>query len=236
MLTIVIVILIVVTAASITALFLRGFTIDDLTDQFKNQSLTTPTKQVWLVQTTGYDDKMDAYKAGIAAAGNDWGVYVLPDNGKWTWVAGVYTTAEESDEALKQSGLPTNASSKLYQITGKSFQLAPDAAVACGQVLTAVENVFNLLLDLRTAINKAADSGNLILDLTAQYNQIKGSSETLQTLNANLQNQFVATVIYTANQNILSLQDIVCSDANHPVSLAQINTALLKTIFSLDNF
>ncbi len=225
-----------VTAGSIAALFLRGFKIQDIPDQFKNQTLTTPTMEVWLVQVDGYDSKMAAYKSGIVAANSGWGVYVVPEDEKWTWVASVYTSETEANEALTQTGLPEHASSQLYKITGKNFQIASDAVTPCRQVLTAVQNVFNLLLNLRTAINDAIDMGNLLLDITAQYNQIKSGAETLQTINATLQNQLIATIIYTANQNILSLQEIMRGDSSNPCSLATVNTALLKTIFSLDNF
>ena len=76
----------------------------------------------------------------------------------------------------------------------------------------------------------------LQLDLTAEYNQIKSSADDLQTLNANWQSEVIATIIYTANQNLLGLQEIIYNDAQKAPSLAIINTALLKTIFSLDNF
>lgn len=225
-----------ITAGSITALFLRGFKFKDLGERFTNQSLQTPSMEVWLVQTTAYANKMDAYKVGIAATQHDWGVYVRPDGGKWTWVAGVYQSEEDANNALQQSGLPANASSQIYQITGKNFSIAADAVTPCRLVLAAVQKVFELLLNLRTALNEAADTGNLLLDLTTQYNQIKSGAETLQTLNATLHNQLIATVIYTANQNILGLQEIIFSDSTHSCNLATVNTALLKTIFSLDNF
>lgn len=232
----IIIILAVVTAGSITALFVRGFKFQDLKDQFKNQTLNTPSMEVWLLETKGYDSKMEAYKAGIAAASHGFGVYVFPSNEKWTWVAGAYATEADANDAIAQHALPTDAQNRLYQIVGKSFQIAPDAIKPCNQVLTAVKNIFDLLLNLRTAINEATDTANLLLDLTTQYNQIKSAVETLQTLNAGLQNQLIATMIYTANQNILSLQEIIRGDTTQPCSLATVNTALLKTIFSLDNF
>ena len=221
---------------SVTALFLRGFRFEDLGKQRGKQNLQTPTMEVWLVQTMGYAEKMDAYKAGVAAAGNGHGVYVLRESGKWTWVAGVYRTQAEANDALNQTGLPSTANSALYQIKGKSFPVAGDVLAQGRQVLSAVQNVFTLLLDLRTAIIDKGDTGNLLLDLTAEYNQIKSGAETLQTLNTKLQSPLLATLIYTANQNILNLQEIVYSDANSPCNLATVNTALLNAIFSLDNF
>lgn len=235
LLTVVIIILAVVTASSITALFLRGFKIKDFTKQLQSQALTTPTLQVWLVETPGYNDKMDAYQAGISATGHGHGIYVLPTERQWSWIAGVYLTQDEADDALLQPGLPEHAQTRLYQIAGKKFQLDPDVVTTCQQVLTAVQNVFKGLLDLRTAINNGSDTGNLILDLTTQYNQIKSGAESLQTMNANLHHQLLATVIYTANQNILGLQEIIYP-STQVISLSTVNTALLKAIFSLDNF
>lgn len=235
--TIIIIILTVITAASITALFLRGFKIENLTEKFSNQEIQTPTIQVWLVQTANYTDKMEAYQAGIRAASSGLGVYVLPEKEKWIWVAGVYLTEADADSALNSANLPENASTKSYQITGKKFQLAPDAAEECCQILTAVQTVFNLLLNLRTAINNTSeDTSQILFDLLTQFNQLKSSTETLQTLNITLQNQLINTMIYSANQNILSLQEIVNHDASKPFSLVRVNTALLNTIFSLDNF
>ncbi|MCM1403894.1 MAG: hypothetical protein NC133_00055 [Prevotella sp.] len=234
--TFIIIILAVVTVCSIAALFLRGFKIQDLPNQFNQKTLQTPTMDVWLLEIQDHDSKMEAYKTGVRAINNGWGVYVLPDGEKWTWVAGVYVTENDANDAMGQIGLPENAQLKLYQITGKEFQMTPEEFEPCHQILSAVKNIFNLLLELRTAIVEANESNQLLLDLTTEYNLIKNGADTLQTLNANLQNPLLATIIYTANQNILSLQEIICSETTKTCSLATVNTALLKTIFSLDNF
>ena len=230
------ILLIVITASSITALFLRGFKVKNFTEQLKNKDIETPTLEVWLLETQNYDSKMDAYKTGIAAADIGCGVYVLPENEKWTWVAGVYSTRTEAEGVLNQSTSLINAKIQLYQITGKKFHIKAEAIDACRQVLNSVYNIFDLLLNLRIALNKATIADKLLLDLTTQYNLVKSGAETLQNLNTNLQSEFIATVIYTANQNILSLQDIICTNTKKTFSLATLNTALLKTIFSLDNF
>jgi len=233
---VVIIVLAVATLASVTALFLRGFKLQDITEQLTNQELQTPTLQVWLLKTEGYDSKMSAYQSGISAASNGLGVYVLPENGKWTWVAGVYSSEDAANDALNQTGIPSEAKIYPYQITGKKFSISPDVLMPCQQVLNSVQNVFAILLNLRTAITVNDDIKSLQLDLITDYNQIKSGAENLQTLNANLQSKIIATIIYTANQNLLGLQDIVYADAAEIPSLAIINTALLKSIFSLDNF
>ncbi len=226
------IVLVVATAGSITALFLRGFQIKDFAEQLKAKNLDTPTLEVWLLETPGYHDKMDAYQAGLAASSNGLGVYVLPVQEQWTWVACAYKTKDDADNALKQINLSTTTKVEHYQITGKKIQISPDVFVPCQQILTSVKNVFNLLFDLRDAISNSTNIKDIQLQLTTEYNQIKSGVEVLQKLNATLHNQLIATVIYTANQNILSLQDIIFDTPN----LATVNTALLKTIFSLDNF
>ena len=236
-LTVVIIILTVVTLASIVALFLRGFKFKDLAEQINSKELQTPTMQVWLLKVQGYDSKMAAYQAGLTAADDGLGVYVMPDSGKWTWIASVYANQDAAqNELINYVNLSSDAKIFAYQINGKKFQIMPEALAACQQVLLSVQNVFKLLLDFRTAVNSGDDITCLQLDLTAEYNQIKSSADDLQTLNANWQSEVIATIIYTANQNLLGLQEIIYNDAQKAPSLAIINTALLKTIFSLDNF
>ena len=235
--TVIIIVLAVVTAGSVAALFLRGFKVQNLTDQLKNKELQTPAMEVCLIETKGYESKMAAYQAGIAAKDGGFGVYVLPDvNSQWTWVAGVYANEKDANDTLSQNVLPADAKVEKYQIVGKKFKVDPAALEPCQQVLTTVQNVYNLLFELRMAVMENNEIKDLQLALTTLYNQIKNNTETLQTLNDKLQSQIIASLIYTANQNILGLQDIIYADTVYALSLATVNTALLMTIFSLDNF
>lgn len=227
------IVLVVATAASITALFLRGFRVKDFTQQLNSKEVATPDLNVWLIETPNFMDKMDAYKAGIAAADSGFGVYVLPDNSKWCWVACVYNTEEDANHALQTNHLE-NAVVKEYSIKGKQFTVDKSAVEPCQQVLDTVQKVYDLLIELRTVYQQNNDTSNLQIDLTTLYNQIKSYVEALQTVNATIQSDFVATVIYTGNQNILGLQELVGTTKNFHMS--DINNALLKTIFSLDNF
>ena len=223
-------------AGSITALFLRGFKLNNFTDNFKNKSFETPSFDVWLLKTTNYSEKMDAYKDGLAAANQGLGVYVIPEESQWTWVAGVYTDEAIAVETLNQCHLSTDTKVALYQIKGKKFQIRTEAVGSCQRILVAVQNVFYLLLDLRNQINDNYATNNIQLELTRLLNQIKGCVDELQKINLTLQSQLIATIIYTANQNILGLQDVINLEMNGKNNLAIVNTALLKIIFSLDNF
>lgn len=223
-----------VTAASVTALFMRGFRIKSFAEQLKSKDVITPNMSVWLVVKPDYDNKMDAYKDGIAAANDGYGVYVLPENEHWSWVAGVYNTEAEARHALQQNSISEQAEIKAYHIQSKKFAVDGAAQEPCQQVLNAVQNVYNLLVELRTAMQQTSEISNLQIEITTQYNQIKSGVEALQSLNSTLQSDFIATIIYTANQNILGLQNIV--GITNPLDLSTINNALLKTIFSLDNF
>ena len=204
--------------------------------QFNQEEVVTPSIDVWLLATSGYSDKMDAYKAGIAAAVHGAGVYVLPVGNKWTWVAGVYQNESDANEALKQDWLPTEATIELYQITSKKFQVASEACEPCRQVLTTVKKIYQLLIELRTTVVGKTDRSQILHGLIREYNKLKSGTDRLQTLNATIQEKLIATLIYMANQNILGLQEIVCADVNTQPNLATLNTALLMTIFSLDNF
>lgn len=221
---------------SITALFLRGFRFKDFGEQLNFKTLTTPEFKVWLLSTPNYQDKMDAYQAGLAANKNGLGVYVVPEQGQWAWVAGVYSTQSEAEKILQQGNLPSDTKVNFYHIKSKQFKITKEAFVPSQQILTAVQNTYQTLLDLRTALTSNTFNTNLQLDLTTHYNQIKDATAALQSLNTSLRNQLLATIIYTANQNILSLQDIIYPNTNEQPSLSTVNTALLKTIFSLDNF
>lgn len=223
----------VVTAVSITTLFLRGFTFKDLNP---NNHFQTPSMEIWLLQSSDYDTKMEAYQAGISSQKEQWGIYVISNQGHWHWIAGVYTTEDDAMQALQQPQTPNNVSVKSCQITGKQFQLSDDAAIVCQDAITAIQDIFTKLIELRSLVTKSANTSNILLDLINHYNQIKDFAAQLQRINADLQNSIVATVIYSINQNLLGLHDIVCEELNQPCSLAEINTALLMTIFSLDNF
>lgn len=231
-----IIILIVITASSVVALFLRGFRIQDFTEQLKSKSLTTPAVEVWLIKTPNYPDKLDAYKTGINAARNGFGVYVLPENSNWTWVASACRTENEAREIFSTSGLSDESIIQPYQIQSKKISIEKDAYESCSQILTAVQAVIDLLFNLRTTLAVKIDLNNLKIELTSHYNQIRTNTESLQKLNTNLHSEVIATIIYTANQNILSLQAIIGLNQSDKNALATINTALLNTIFSLDNF
>ncbi len=223
-----------VTAGSVTALFLRGFRIKTFTQELKNKSVITPSIDCWLVETTGYDSKMDAYKAGVVGTADGLGVYILPDDSAWVWVSGVYPTEQEAQDALNNYVLLSNAQVRLYSIKGKKFSLDAEAATQCQLVLDAIQDVYQLLIEIRSAMLKSESISSLQIEITNQYNQVKNAGETLQTINATLHSDFIATVIYTINQNILGLQKVISS--NESVNLDDVNSALLKTIFSLDNF
>ncbi len=232
-----IIILIVATASSITALFLRGFRIQNLKAQFTNQELCTPALNAWLIQVPGYNNKMDAYQAGLSATNHNLGVYVLPDvHAQWVWVAGVYTSEELALQTLNQTNLPATAKIQLYEIKSKKFSLDPEVVQLCRKVLDCVQEIFQQLLAIRTALETGKDMSTIQVKMIEQYNQIKKGAEDLHALNTHLQNKFIATVIYTANQNLLGLQELICTDKIQSISLTVINTALLKVFFSLDNF
>ncbi len=223
-----------VLAASITALFLRGFKFKDLGEQLRSKEIQTPAQDVWLIEVDNYSSKMDAYKAGIGAKDLGMGVYVIPNETKWSWVAGVYQAEDEAHAVLTQGTLPSDAKLRFYQIQSKKFAIDGKAVDTCQQVFATIQNVSQILTDLRTAVAQANVTKNLQIDLTTQYNRIKDDVEALQALNSDLQSDFVATVIYTANQNLMGLQDLIGTSSN--VTMASVNNALLMTIFSLDNF
>lgn len=225
-----------ITASSVVALFLRGFKIQDFTEQLKSKSLTTPAVEVWLIKTPNYPDKLDAYKVGINAARSGFGVYILPENSNWTWVASAYRTENDAREIFSTSGLSDESIIQPYQIQSKKISIEKDAYESCTQVLTTVQAVIDLLFNLRTTLAAKMDLNNLKIELTLHYNQIRTNTESLQKLNTNLHSEVIATIIYTANQNILSLQAIIGLNQSDKNALATVNTALLNTIFSLDNF
>lgn len=224
----------VVTVVSITALFLRGFKFQNLTN---NNYFKTPLIKVWLLQTPGFDTKMEAYQTGISSQQQQWGIHVIFNQNQWHWVAGVYTTDVDANQALQQAqNLPPNVYIQIYQIKEKKFYTSKETATLCNETLKTIENIFFTLIELRNNAISAINNNNIQLNLINQYNDIKVKGESLQEINTNLQSPVIATVIYSVNQNLLGLQNIVSHDTITPHNLAEINTALLMTIFSLDNF
>jgi len=231
---VIIIILTLATAVSIAILFLRGFRFTDLSKQLNQKTLTTPSMKVWLIEVDGFQDKMAAYKKGVVAANDNLGVYVISDNNQWNWIAGVYMTEEEARQVINQSNILKSANCKMYEIKSKNFQMHPETIEPCCNVFVTIKNIFDLLLQMRTYLFESQSIENLLIDVTSKYNELKDATEKLHLLNEKYKNEIIATLIYAANQNILSLQDIIYDNNN--CSLAAINTALLNAIFSLDNF
>lgn len=221
-------------AASITALFLRGFKFEDLPNQFTGQNFETPAMKVWLVQSQPYADKMEAYRNGMASANESLGVYVISVNNQWHWVAGAYMTQEEANSAIENNKNLSNAVSVLHEVKSKTFKISSELITPCRQMFDNIISVTELLFRLRDNIINNLQDPQILLDLTEKYNAIKNSVQELQTLNATQKNELLASFIYTGNVNILSLQEVVCG--SHQNNLSTINTAILKIIFSLDNF
>ena len=228
------IVLIVVTVTSIVTLFLRGFKFRDIENQVFGQEIKTPVMKVWLLEKVGYSNKMAAFKAGIGAAQSGLGVYVINEDNQWRWVAGVYKTFEDAQKALSMNSVALNLSIRECKIESKNFKISRDAMQFCQDILNSVVSVFEMLLTLRDNVEKNKFTENLTMSLTTEYNLIKDNIQKLQDINATLKSPLVASIIYTGNQNILSLQEIVCG--NNSYNLAALNTALLKTLFSLDNF
>ncbi len=221
---------------STTILFVRGFRLRDLSRQFNYQTLETPAIKVWLLEMDGFQDKMTAYKKGISAGNDGLGVYIITTNNQWKWVASVYTNENEAKNVLKSSKSLSEANCNLYEIKSKSFQIPKETTSSCRQVLSTVQNIFDLLVQLRTAFLSFNNIDNLIFDITQLYNDLKITTEKLQGFNTEYKSEIIATLIYTANQNILSLQDVIYGNKDKHCSLATLNTVLLNVIFSLDNF
>lgn len=228
-----VIVLTLAVAASMTALFLRGFKISDLV---KDESkVTTPSMTVWLVKTDGYDSKMAAYKAG-ANQTTGFATYVYEENDQWTLVEGVYLTDTEANTLLQNPQLPEKTVSSKYDIVGKEFKLDTALAKTCNAVLDTIKQTFNKLLEMRNLFTEGHDLKNAVLALTDYYNLLKNYATALQEKNIDAKSTLVATIIYAANQNILGLHEVIFGNSNGNAYLSLINTALTKSIFSLDNF
>lgn len=219
---------------SIATLFLRGFKFKDLKAHFTDENIVIPAVDIWLVQSQPYPEKMQAYKAGVIGSTHGQGLYVICEDNQWYWVAGAYMTQAEADHAIEQEDILIGATSKLYNIEEKNLKITPDAVTPARQIFETVASVVDLLFKLRSNVIENVQDNNLILELTNKYNLLKSSADKLQELNAAIKSDLISSIIYTANVNILSLQDLVCG--NNQIDLSVINTALLKTIFSVDNF
>lgn len=219
---------------SIATLFLRGFKFKDLKAHFTDENIVIPTVDVWLVQSQPYPEKMQAYKAGVIGSTHGQGLYVICEDNQWYWVAGAYMTQAEADHAIEKEDILIGATSKLYNIEEKNLKITPDAVTPARQIFETVTSVVDLLFKLRSNVIENVQDNNLILELTNKYNLLKSSADKLQEFNAAIKSDLISSIIYTANVNILSLQDLVCG--NNQIDLSVINTVLLKAIFSVDNF
>lgn len=200
------------------------------------EQVTTPAVQVWTVQIQGYTEKMAAYKDAVAYSNDGYGVHVFWQDDSWVWVAGIYDTQEQATAMIDTGNLPESATTKLLAITEKHFKIDPAVSVICNKILTKVQDTTAQLQTLREAVVNNSDYQNCILSITSNLSELRNAVTSLQESNVTLQSQFVAALIYAANQNIIVLNDVVLSTAKGKQLLALVNTALIKNIFSLDNF
>ena len=222
-------------AAGVIILLVRGFRVSDLTTPKDN--VNTPSVAVWLVKVPDYTTKMDAYKAAYSHTEDGFGVYVEPENERWSWIVGVYDTEEEAETWRQNTALPTNVTSSAYQITGKHFTLKKELATTANQMLQLLLTIHQQLTATRALVIAGENTANAVLTLTDSYQQLRTAVDTLQTANGTESSPLLASLIYAGNQNILALFDVVFaepSQANEFLSL--LNTALIKNIFSLDNW
>ena len=229
-----VVLLVVAILSGIIALFMRGFKVTDLTNP--PEQVTTPAVQVWAVQIEGYTEKMATYKDAVAYSNDGYGVHVFRQGNSWVWVAGIYDTQEQASAVIDTGNLPEQATSKLLTITKKHFKIDSEASVICNKILSKLQDTTAQLQALREAVLDNSNYQDCILSITSNLSELKSSVTTLQDCNAKLQSQFVAALIYAANQNIIVLNDVVLCNASGKQFLALVNTALIKNIFSLDNF
>lgn len=228
------VVLLAAVTASVIALFVRGFRIQDLTKD--NTLVSTPSMQTWLVVTSGYPSKMDAYKDGIAQSTQGYAIHVYQENTTWVLVKGAYLAADEANAVLQNGNLPEQTSCREYIITGKQFKIEQSAAANCNAVLGIIEQTLNKLWDVRGLVSQEQPIDDAILVLTDYYNQLKNLAKELHAANTTLKSEVVSTIIYAANQNILNLHELIFADQASREYLSLINTAIVKSIFSLDNF
>ena len=219
---------------SITALFLRGFKFKDLKMQLTAENVSTPAVKVWLIESQPFAEKMQAYKAGIVASNSYHGIYVINKNNQWHWVTGAYKTQEDATAVIQSDDNLVNATTRLFEISEKKLKVSADAVAPCREIFETITKTIEVLFNLRSIDVAKIQNSNLLFELTNYYNNIRSNAEELGRLNTDIKSELIASVIYSANINILSLHDIVCG--GNQIELSVINTALLKVIFSVDNF
>lgn len=217
------------------ALFARGFKLNNVKEQLFAQNLEIPSMKVWLLKKGGYDNKMDAYKAGVAAAKSNLGVYIYKYENQWQWVAAVYMTFEEAEKEKNDNPQSKNLEICEYEVKSKKLKLSRDIIPASRKIFKSLIDSFCILMDLKnTTIINHNNQKDLSSRLVTNYNIIKENIDILKNLNTEIKSPLIASLIYVGNQNILSLQEIICGDNSY--SIASLNTVLIKIIFSLDNF
>lgn len=228
-------VILVAIIAGIITLFVRGFRVSDLTKP--SDAVTTPAVSVWLVKIPEYATKMDAYKAAYAHSNTGTGIYAQSENQQWTWVAGVYSTSEQAENLCQNASLPANVVNTAYQITGKRFTVEKAIAIPVKQLLALLVTIQEQLVATREMVTAGENVNDAVLTLTDSYQQLRTTVETLQTVNIQENSPLVASMIYAGNQNILALFEVVFADVTKTNQLlSALNTALIKNIFSLDNW
>ena len=215
-------------------MFLRGFKFRNLHEQLNAENFETPSVKFWIVQSQPYNEKMEAYKAGVSNSNNDLGIYIINENNQWYWLTGAYLTQEDAENVLHSNSNLSSFTCRLYEIDKKKLRISNDVIEPCRQLFNAIGSVIEHLIQLRSNLINDINDNNVVLNLIDKFNTIKSNTEKLQKYNTKLKSDLISCMIYTANQNLLGLQNIVFG--NNQINMSTVNTTLLKTIFSVDNF
>jgi hypothetical protein len=231
--SVIVIVLLLAAGAGVTALYFRGFSFDTKADS----KVSTPAAEFWAVKVPNYEEKTDAFAAAMSAKSKGSAEYVLEENGKWSAIEGVYLTSADANTELMREDVTEEAVSAKYIIPAKELQIDAAAAGTAKNIFGAIKSAFDALIKARADFKAGANARGVTVVANDFYKVLKAKTAELNEINKELKSETAAAVIYSANQSILALQDLIfASEEDGNTFLSALNTAIVKLIFSLDNF
>ncbi len=219
--------------ASITALVIRGFSFKTLLQ--KNSDIELESIEVWLVKESEYNTKMEAYKKASLNTLQGYSEFVIEeDNGNWAVINAVYLSSIEANAELQNANIPKEASSSKYIIKNRTLKIPETARDIALDIIKDIKEALNILIESRSNFLKNVEVD--ITPLNQIYNNLKENRTKLNQLNLDLQHQTLSYLIYSTNQSLISIADLLFNKNSDIAFLSQLNTAITRIIFSLDNF
>jgi hypothetical protein len=220
---------------SMIALYFGGFSFEKIKDNPKDSNaVTTPEMVFWVVEVPNFDSKTTAIAQTIATKGKGGAGYLLQKGAKWTVIEGVYLNSADANREMAREDATQTAVSDKYTIPKKEIIVPKNVCDTANNFFTQVKTAYETLIEKRQEFaDEKITHDDIILIANNLYTKMKATALELANLNNDANNANISNIIYVANQNILSLHNLIYANTERTAFNAKLNNAIATTIFSL---